>query len=126
MLPECHKQAAVKYGIDTVFCTDSKRVAWYTPALPPSMDSEVRAELARILASEPFKNADSARRFLTFVVEEKLSGRMGAIKELVIGREVFARGDDFDPRINPVARVQAGKLRTKLKEYYDGPGWTRR
>ncbi len=86
------------------------------------MDSAVRAELALILASEPFRNADSARRFLTFVVEEKLAGRIGSIKELVIGREVFARGGDFDPRIDPVARIQAGKLRTRLKEYYDGPG----
>ncbi|MFN7934554.1 MAG: hypothetical protein U0R19_14580 [Bryobacteraceae bacterium] len=90
--------------------------------MPESLEADIRAELTRILASEPFRASDSARRFLTFVVEEKLAGRSASIKELVIGREVFGRGEDFDPRIDPVARVQAGKLRTRLKEYYDGPG----
>ena len=56
------------------------------------MDAErVRAQVGRILASAAFAGADRASNFLRFVVERKLEGRAGEIKEFVIAVEVLGR-----------------------------------
>jgi TolB-like protein len=82
----------------------------------------VRRQLDKILASGGFVNADRLRRFLRFTVEAKLKGEEGQIKEYVLGREVFDRDDKYDPRMDPIVRVEARRMRVKLDEYYDGPG----
>jgi len=88
------------------------------------VDTEsTRAQLDKILASDGFVNADSLSRFLRFVVDQKLAGRGDLIKEYVIGVQVFHRGESFDPRADPIVRVQAGKLRHKLNEYYETVGF---
>lgn len=79
----------------------------------------IREELARILSSTPFVEADRLQRFLSFVVEESLSGQGTRLKESVIGVEVFGRPAGYDPKSDPIVRVQARRLRTKLGEYYD-------
>ena len=61
-------------------------------------------------------------RFLRYVVEETLAERAEAIKEYTLGVEVFERGDTFDPREDPIVRVQARNLRMRLARYYAGPG----
>src|SRR6185295_2515714 len=76
----------------------------------------------RILASSGFASADRASRFLKFVVERTIAGEGDQLKEYVIGRAVFDRGDDYDPRIDSIVRVEAGRLRSKIDEYYAGPG----
>jgi hypothetical protein len=87
------------------------------------MDSEaVRVHLAKILASGGFAKADRLCRFLRFTVEAKLSGEEGQIKEYVLGREVFDRNGSYDPRLDPIVRVEARRLRTKLEEYYGAAG----
>jgi serine/threonine-protein kinase len=80
---------------------------------------EVRQELQRILSSEAFANAVRARRFLTYVVEEALQGRNDEIKESVLAIEVFDRPADFDPRVDTIVRVEAGKLRKRLQSFYE-------
>ncbi len=88
---------------------------------PPTPAPEsVRAQLERILASPAFTNAKSARRFLQYVVDETLAGRSGQIKEYVVGVAVFDRGDSFDPRADGVVRVEATRLRGRLRDYYQG------
>jgi adenylate cyclase len=87
------------------------------------MDEDaVRAQLARILASPQFAQSERLSRFLTLAVEVTQSGRGDALKEYRIGVDVFDRGKDFDPRTDPIVRVQAAKLRSKLLEYYAGMG----
>lgn len=78
----------------------------------------VRAELARIVASPVLEDADRLIRFLTFVVEQTLAGNGGLLKESVIGSEVFGRPADYDPKTDPIVRVQARRLRTKLDAWY--------
>ena len=51
-----------------------------------------------------------------------IDGEADGLKEYAIGAEVFDRGGDFDPRIDPIVRVQAAKLRSKLLEYYASDG----
>jgi hypothetical protein len=83
---------------------------------------EIQALVARITSSEFFAESARLRRFLRYTVECKLAGREEQVKEYVIGREVFDRGNDFDPRIDPIVRVEARRLRSRLAEYFAGPG----
>ncbi|HVX66599.1 MAG TPA: tetratricopeptide repeat protein [Bryobacteraceae bacterium] len=62
------------------------------------------------------------RRFLRFVVEQTLEGRGGELKEYLLGLEIFDRDEKFDPRIDPIVRVEARRLRAKLKTYYETDG----
>src|SRR5437764_12650527 len=82
----------------------------------------IRAALQRIVSSPQLESSPSLCRFLRYVVEETLAGRGGQIKEYSLGAEVFARGADFDPRIDPIVRVQARNLRARMAKYYEGPG----
>jgi tetratricopeptide (TPR) repeat protein len=82
---------------------------------------DVRGQLQRILASPPFLNARRASQFLRFVVEGTLDGEDG-FKEYLIGIEVFDRPQNYDPKDDPVVRIEAGRLRKKLAEFYAGPG----
>jgi hypothetical protein len=84
--------------------------------------SAVRAHVARITASELFAGTERLCRFLRFTVEAKLSGREADVKEYTLGREVFDRGEEYDPRLDPIVRVEARRLRSRLAEYYGGPG----
>lgn len=61
-------------------------------------------------------------RFLRFTVEESLRGNASQLKEIVIGTKVFDRKADYDPRLDPIVRVEARRLRRKLTAYYEGPG----
>jgi Tol biopolymer transport system component len=82
----------------------------------------VRVQLDRILASASFADAERARSFLRFVVERALEGRSGEIKESVIAVEALGRNTSFDPKSDPIVRVEAGRLRDRLSSYYEGEG----
>lgn len=82
----------------------------------------VKVQLENILASAELGSAPSLQRFLRHVVEETLAGRSGSLKEYAIGSVVFGRGEDFNPRIDPIVRVQARNVRARLEQYYAGPG----
>jgi serine/threonine-protein kinase len=85
-------------------------------------DRSREEQLTRILRSETFQQADRLKRFLTFVVTEAINGRQDALKEYVIGVQVFRKEDSFDPRTDPIVRVQARRLRAKLVRYYREEG----
>ena len=57
---------------------------------------------------------------MRYVVDLAVTGREADIKEFAIGVDVFGRTADFDPKTDPIVRVQAGRLRLKLAEYYGG------
>ena len=87
------------------------------------MDTQrIRLQLDRILASAAFADAERASNFLRFVVERKLEGRAGEIKESVIAVEVLGRNPSFDSKSDPIVRVEAGRLRDRLSSYYEGEG----
>jgi len=90
---------------------------------PPSIavapgESEVRAQLARILESPQFSAAEGARRLLSYLVTQTLAGEADQLKEYTLALEVFGRDESFDPKINPSVRVEAGRLRRRLEHYY--------
>ncbi len=78
----------------------------------------VRQQLERVLASETFANTGRLSRLLRYIVERTVAGEGEHLKEYVLGVEVFDRGDQYDPRIDSIVRVEARRLRAKLEEYY--------
>ncbi|HEX2712557.1 MAG TPA: tetratricopeptide repeat protein [Candidatus Acidoferrales bacterium] len=82
----------------------------------------VRAQVERILASETFAHSDRLKRFLRFAVEQVIRGCADQLKEYVVGLEVFDRKQPYDPQADPIVRVEAHRLRSKLKEYYKSEG----
>src|SRR5580700_9517767 len=85
-------------------------------------EEQVRAHLAKILASEMFVRSDRLCRFLNLTVERTLAGEAAQISEYIVGRDVFDRDQRYDPQIDSIVRVEARRLRNKLREYYNGPG----
>ena len=85
---------------------------------------EVGAALGRILATPAFVRSPRLAEFLRYVAEQRLAGRSDAPKEIELGAQVFGRSPDYDPRADPVVRVQARLLRFKLHEYYETVGKT--
>ncbi len=92
------------------------------PVRTPAQVSEVRACLDRVLASPMFVQSERQQRFLKFIVDEMLAGHHDRLKGYAIGIEVFDRAPDFDPAIDAIVRVEAARLRAKLREYYDSDG----
>jgi TolB-like protein len=83
---------------------------------------EIEEELGRILSSRVFSAALRSQAFLRYVVERSLREAPTPLKEFSIAMDVFARGDDYDPSIDATVRVEAGRLRSRLREYYDLEG----
>src|SRR5262249_21412957 len=75
-------------------------------------------QLHRILASDIFARSERLRVFLRFVVEQTLDGQASGLKEQVLGAEIYGRGPEFDGEIDSIVRVDARRLRDKLREYY--------
>jgi hypothetical protein len=78
-------------------------------------DAVIRAQLERILASEVFSRSQQLRRFLTFIVEQRLAGPGHSLKESVLAHELYGKATDFDGGADPVVRVDARRLRDKLR-----------
>jgi Tol biopolymer transport system component len=90
------------------------------PARSDPPDSAVRAQLETILASAVFSRSEHLRRLLTFIVEQTLAGQGHTLKESVLAHELYRKGTDFDGGADPVVRVDARRLRDKLREFYEG------
>jgi adenylate cyclase len=80
--------------------------------------ARVLEELDRIVASGDFDASRRSRELLRFVVEETLAGRGAALTQTVIAVRVFDRRGDFDALVDPIVRIQAGRLRRSLERYY--------
>src|SRR5580700_9146856 len=85
-------------------------------------ESEVRAQLERIVASRGFAGSERLCRFIRWTVEHTLAGQSESLKQNVIAREVFDRKTGFDARIDSIVRTEAQRLRRRLAEYYESEG----
>ena len=81
-----------------------------------------RAEVEAMLASEVFRRAPSLRQIFTYVCERYFAGESARIKEYTIAVEALGRGAEFDSASDTIVRVEASRLRKRLKEYYAGEG----
>lgn len=80
----------------------------------------IRRQLDCVLASKIFFSAQRSQAFLRYVVEKSLLGLTP--KEYEIAIDVFQRSDDYDPAVDATVRVEASRLRSRLREYYDTQG----
>ena len=78
----------------------------------------IRDQLERILQSVEFKASDKKKQFLGFVIDEALAGRSSQLKGYTIAVSVYGRPEGFDPQVDPIVRVEAGRLRRALDHYY--------
>jgi TolB-like protein len=89
---------------------------------PKETGKTVRQQLDRMLASPTFQQVDRLKRFLSFIVTETIAGRGDQLKEYVVGVQVFGKETSFDPRTDPIVRVQARRLRARMARYYRAEG----
>jgi TolB-like protein len=83
---------------------------------------KIQEQLDRIVSSTAFSGSERHRQFLRFVVEQALKGDTDKLNEFVLGFEVFNKSESFDPRIDSIVRVEARRLRERLKKYYQEEG----
>jgi adenylate cyclase len=92
-------------------------------AADPVPATAVRDQLARVVNSPGFVSSARLCRFLSHIVNRTIDGDIDSLKEFSIAMEVFDRTSKYDPNIDAIVRVEARRLRGKLKAYYEeGPG----
>ena len=80
------------------------------------------AQVEKLLASHALHGSQSLCKFLQYVANHSFDHPGVSPKEYQIATEVFERENDFDPHLDSMVRVQAGRLRAKLAEYYASEG----
>jgi hypothetical protein len=96
-------------------------VATATEGETPDVEQSEQ-QVRRILQSASFRNATTLQQLFQFLASKTIAGTPEVLKEYTIGVEALGRKPDFDPKIDPIVRVQSHRLRLKLKEYYDVEG----
>ncbi len=84
--------------------------------------ADVRQHLARILESPSFQGSKRCQEFLQYVVDRALAGQFDALKERVIGAEVFGRPAGYETSGDAIVRVKANEVRKRLAQYYQDTG----
>src|SRR4051812_26143065 len=84
--------------------------------------SSIEEQLERVLRSQVFRGTGRSSNLLRFLVEQTLNGHAERLKDYTLGSEALGRGDGFDPRTDPIARVEASRLRSRLDLYYATEG----
>jgi TolB-like protein len=79
---------------------------------------EILAQLVRVLSSSQLSGSTVLSEFLNFIVRETLAGRGDELKEYTIGVHALKKESDFNPQLDSIVRIHAGRLRRALKEYY--------
>ena len=91
-----------------------------TVGAPPR--DECRHQVQRVLQSAGFHSASMLQQLLRYLAQKAFDPNAETLKEYTIGVEALSRPMDFDPKADPIVRVQIHRLRQKLKEYYDADG----
>jgi len=79
-------------------------------------------QIERLLSSHTLHGSESLCKLLRYLANHAWEHPGPPPKEYQIATEVFGRQDDFDPHVDSMVRVQAGRLRSKLAEYYATEG----
>ncbi len=79
-------------------------------------------QVERILRSDEFRSSEVLRRLLLYLAEKAASGEADQLKEYIVAIEGLGKPSSYDPQHNSGVRIQVGRLRQKLAEYYRGEG----
>jgi len=91
-------------------------------AIPDPSAGAILEHLERVLASPSFRNSKRSQDLLQFLVAKRLAGDWAALKERVIGAELFGRHPDYDTGADAIVRVRVNELRKRLASYYAQEG----
>lgn len=86
------------------------------------MADAINAALQRICSSETFRLAHQQREFLSFLIHRLGGNSSDGFKESLLGMEFFGRKPGYDPKADPIVRVEAHRLRRRLETYYRKEG----
>ena len=92
-----------------------------TPYIPAT---KIRSQLEKISAGPELENSPRLVELLNYIGEESLAGRADRIKGFTIGQAIYAADLNFDSESNSIVRVEMGRLRRRLAEYYLNSGRT--
>jgi hypothetical protein len=81
-----------------------------------------RGEVQRIFQSKTFRNSDVLRQLLTYLADASLAGTADELKEYTVAVDALGKPSSYDPRQESAVRMQVGRLRQKLAEYYRTEG----
>ena len=90
--------------------------------VPAAGREEKIRQIDRLVHSSLLHGSESLCKLLRYLAEYALEHPGESVKEYQIATEVFGRPTTFDPRLDSTVRVQTGRLRTKLTEYYRSAG----
>jgi hypothetical protein len=79
-------------------------------------------QIDHIIKSHSLRGSESLCKLLQYLAKQALDNPDAPLKEYQIATEVYGRSADFDPQSDSTIRVQAGRLRMKLAEYYATEG----
>src|SRR3989442_5990995 len=96
-------------------------VTGYHPASIADRE-QLLGQIGRLIGSHVLHGSESLCKLLRYLAEHALHHPGVPLKEYQIATEVFGRPADFDPQSDSTIRVQAGRLRMKLAEYYSSEG----
>src|ERR1700760_108646 len=81
-----------------------------------------RAQVERIFQSKAFRSSDVLRHLLSYLVDASLAGNADELKEYTVAVDALGKPSSYDPRQESAVRMQLGRLRQKLVEYYRTEG----
>lgn len=85
-------------------------------------DQAIGQQLERIFLHPDFCSSEILRKFLSYVVQETLTGNANCLKEYTIALKVLQKPPNFNPQKNCIVRIHAGRLRRALFHYYNQRG----
>jgi hypothetical protein len=87
-----------------------------------TMAEPIHQQIERIVHSEQFRSSEVLRRLLTFLSEKAIAGEADNLKEYVVAIDGLGKSSTYDPQHNSAVRIQMGRLRQRLAEYYRSEG----
>lgn len=84
--------------------------------------AQFSGQIERLVSSQTLHGSESLRKLLQYLAQQTLDHPGLQVKEHQIATEVFGRPSDFDPQLDSLVRVQAGRLRSKLTAFYESEG----
>jgi hypothetical protein len=85
-------------------------------------ESAFQSQVDRILHSEELRSSDTQRRLLKFLADKSIAGEADALNEYAVATDGLGKSSAYDPRHNSAVRIQVGRLRQSLAEYYRTEG----
>jgi hypothetical protein len=85
-------------------------------------ESEAQEQIQRLVQNDLFRYSELQRRLLAYLAEKSLRGEADQLKEYTIAIDALGKPESYDPRRDSAVRLQSGKLRQKIREYYLAAG----